>query len=435
MKKILTYLSLAAMILVIAAGCSKSGNDDADSLIKTVPADASSVVVVNLQRTLDKLGCSTDGTTIELSKDLQKAIDESKSVKDRDKQVMKDICEGKTGVAITSLVFFSAARQYLTGLLDDPDKFVEYVRAANSSDSVAAKVEDLDGAKVIDNTVVVGNQFWVCLSGTPDAEQMKYYHNLKEQQSYASTKAAPLLSKNDKAVTFVADINGVMNSMKEGGSMKMAASLMFMDLAYVAGNADMDGKTLKLSANVLNSDMNPAELLLPAEKIDTELVKSFGGDADAYLAVGLSKKLMEKISSVAKTAMGSMAGAVVGPLEQIDGTLAVRSNSAMNEFQAKVETSGKDFAALSNILQNLFGATVTRDGNVITVTSNGVVTGKISASDAAGKMKGAWIGCVVNDMPAKGMTSVARLTSDKKSLRFDMEVDGGVDAVMTALMQ
>lgn len=435
MKKILTYLSLAAMILVIAAGCSKSVNDDADSLIKTVPSDASSVVVVNLQRTLDKLGCSTDGTTIELSKDLQKAIDESKSVKDRDKQVMKDICEGKTGVAITSLVFFSAARQYLTGLLDDPDKFVEYVRAANSSDSVAAKVEDLDGAKVIDNTVVVGNQFWVCLSGTPDAEQMKYYHNLKEQQSYASTKAAPLLSKNDKAVTFVADINGVMNSMKEGGSMKMAVSLMFMDLAYVAGNADMDGKTLKLSANVLNSDMNPAELLLPAEKIDTELVKSFGGDADAYLAVGLSKKLMEKISSVAKTAMGSMAGAVVGPLEQIDGTLAVRSNSAMNEFQAKVETSGKDFAALSNILQNLFGATVTRDGNVITVTSNGVVTGKISASDAAGKMKGAWIGCVVNDMPARGMTSVARLTSDKKSLRFDMEVDGGVDAVMTALMQ
>lgn len=423
------------MILVIAAGCSKSGNDDADSLIKTVPADASSVVVVNLQRTLDKLGCSTDGTTIELSKDLQKAIDESKSVKDRDKQVMKDICEGKTGVAITSLVFFSAARQYLTGLLDDPDKFVEYVRAANSSDSVAAKVEDLDGVKVIDNTVVVGNQFWVCLSGTPDAEQMKYYHNLKEQQSYASTKAAPLLSKNDKAVTFVADINGVMNSMKEGGSMKMAVSLMFMDLAYVAGNADMDGKTLKLSANVLNSDMNLAELLLPAEKIDTELVKSFGGDADAYLAVGLSKKLMEKISSVAKTAMGSMAGAVVGPLEQIDGTLAVRSNSAMNEFQAKVETSGKDFAALSNILQNLFGATVTRDGNVITVTSNGVVTGKISASDAAGKMKGAWIGCVVNDMPARGMTSVARLTSDKKSLRFDMEVDGGVDAVMTALMQ
>lgn len=435
MKKILTCLSLAAMILVIAAGCSKSGNDDADSLIKTVPADASSVVVVNLQRTLDKLGCSTDGTTIELSKDLQKAIDESKSVKDRDKQVMKDICEGKTGVAITSLVFFSAARQYLTGLLDDPDKFVEYVRAANSSDSVAAKVEDLDGVKVIDNTVVVGNQFWVCLSGTPDAEQMKYYHNLKEQQSYASTKAAPLLSKNDKAVTFVADINGVMNSMKEGGSMKMAVSLMFMDLAYVAGNADMDGKTLKLSANVLNSDMNLAELLLPAEKIDTELVKSFGGDADAYLAVGLSKKLMEKISSVAKTAMGSMAGAVVGPLEQIDGTLAVRSNSAMNEFQAKVETSGKDFAALSNILQNLFGATVTRDGNVITVTSNGVVTGKISASDAAGKMKGAWIGCVVNDMPARGMTSVARLTSDKKSLRFDMEVDGGVDAVMTALMQ
>lgn len=72
MKKILCYLSLAAMIIVMAAGCSKSGNDDADSLIKTVPADASSVVVVNLERTLDKLGCSTDGKTIKLQKIFRK---------------------------------------------------------------------------------------------------------------------------------------------------------------------------------------------------------------------------------------------------------------------------------------------------------------------------------------------------------------------------
>lgn len=436
MKTIVRYMMLMAMIIVMTTGCSKSSNNDADSLIRTVPADASAVVMVNMGHFIDRLGCSTDGNTIKLSDDVQQLIDKSAATEE-DKKVMKEICDGNTGIAFNSLVYFSAARSYITGLLNDPNKFIDYVSNINTTDSVAkSPVVEEDGAKTIGNVTVIGNQFWVCMTGTPDAEQLKYYANLNERQSFATSEASSILLESEKAVSFVADVNRAVGSFPEAGSLKMGASLIFENLAYIAGNADYEKKNLKITARVLDSDMNPSKLLLPTEKIDTELIKSFGGNADFYFAAGLGKKLIEKISALAGVAMGGSASMAVKTLEQIDGTVAVRCDSGMETFEAKLQTSGKDFTELSTAVQNLFGMVVTREGNVITAkSSDNEISGKISADDAAGKLKGAWIGCVSCDFPTKGMTSVARLSADKGSLRFELETEDAIDAIMTVLMK
>ncbi|MDE5872156.1 MAG: hypothetical protein K2H22_09475 [Muribaculaceae bacterium] len=134
MKKLSYSLLAVMMLLFVAVGCSKSGgDDDASSLLRTVPADASSVVLVNIAHTVESLGGSTDGSTVKLSKDLQKTIDESQAIKPEDKQHLKEICSGETGIAMSSVAFFSAARSYVTGLLNDPDKFVAYVEKQNGS--------------------------------------------------------------------------------------------------------------------------------------------------------------------------------------------------------------------------------------------------------------------------------------------------------------
>ena len=46
MRKIASQLLLVAIMLVAAAGCSKKSNNDSESLLSTIPADASSVVMI-----------------------------------------------------------------------------------------------------------------------------------------------------------------------------------------------------------------------------------------------------------------------------------------------------------------------------------------------------------------------------------------------------
>ncbi len=417
------------MLLLVAVGCSKSSSDDADSLLKTVPADASSVVLINMANTIDKLGGSTDGSTIKLGKELQKAIDESQAIKAEDKQHIKDICNGETGVSVSSLAFFSAARSYITGLLNDPEKFISYVEK-----ETGAKAVEENGAKVISAVAVIGNQFWACTTGRPDIDQLKYYQQLNEKQSYASADAASLLLDPDKVVTFVADVNRSMSLIPQATYLRMASSLIFNDMSYIAGSADIQKNNMIATASVLNSDMKPAELLLPIEKIDASLIKKFNNGGDLFLAAAVPSKLTKKISEIFGSLMGPNAKMMEGVLGAVDGTVAVRLNSGATDAEALIQTNGKNFNDLSSILQGLLGLVVTRDGDTLTaVKGSKDFTGSITPAVAADKLKGAWIGAASNGFIARDVTTITKLSPDKKSLRLDMEVQGGVDAIITAI--
>lgn len=430
MKKLSYSMLFLLAILITAAGCSKSDSgEDAESLLRTVPADASSVVLINLAHTVESLGGSTDGTTVKLSKDLQKTIDESQAIKPEDKKRLKEICDGESGVSVSTVVFFSAARSYATGLLNDPDKFIDYVKKQTGKE-----VTEEDGARLIGNTAVIGNQFWECTTGRPDVDQLKYYQQLNEKQSYASSDAAKLLLEPAKVMTYVADINRSLALIPNGNYMKMVSALIFNDMSYVAGSADIKKKSVVADAAVLNSDMKPAELLLPVEKVDVSVIKSLGQGGDIFFAAGMPKKLTKKLSDLVGSMMGRGSNPALGVLDAIDGTIAVRANSSGKDVEARIQTTGENFADLSNVLQNLLGVSVTRDGNMLTAVSGTKdFTGSVSASNAADMLKGAWIGVVADGVIARDITAVAKLSVDKKSLRLDFEAQGGVDALITAI--
>ena len=433
MKK-LNYSFLAILVLLfVAVSCSKSENgNDADSLLRTVPADASSVALCNVGYIVDRLGGNTDGSTIKLSKEHTKAIKESQALKDEDKKHIFDVLEGETGMALNSFVYFSAARTYITGLLNDPDKFIAYEQQQNPS----LQWREEDGGKVLGPLAVVGNQFWFCTTGTPDVEQLKYYQQLNDKQSYVSSDAASLLSDTEKAITFVADVKKSIAFLPNSTYLRIGSSLIFNDMSYVAGYVDIDKKNILASAAVLNSDMKPAELLLPVEKIDASLVKSLGGSGDFVAAMGVSQKLVKKISDVAGTALGHGSDALSGMLQAIDGTVAARANSSLDDVEAKVQTNGKDFADLANMINSFLGLTVSRNGNILTaVRGNKDFQGHVASQEAAEKLKGAWIGVVSYGMIARDVVAVTRLVPEKKSLRLDIEAEGGVDAFLNAVLK
>lgn len=431
MKKLTCSLLTVITLLLMAVGCSKNSNDDASSLLRTVPADASSVVMINIANTVDKLGGSTDGSKIKLSKELQKAIDDSQAIKPEDKQHLKEICNGESGIAISSVVFFSAARSYVSGLLNDPEKFLAYVQKNSGS-----PLTEEDGVKVIGKTAVIGNQFWLCTTGTPDVDQLKYYQQLNEKQSYISADGAKLLMEADKVMSYIADVNRSMAYVPNASYIKIASSLIFNDMAYVAGNADIKNKSLIAYASVLNSDMKPAELLLPVEKIDASLIKSFDKGGDIYFAGAFPKKLTKKIGDMAGSMMGSNSNVVASVLAAVDGTIAVRADSSADDVEALIQTSGQNFSEFSSVLQNLFGLSVSRNGDTLTaVKGTKDFNGGINPALAADKLKGAWLGIVSNGMIARDVTTVTKLSVDKKSLRLDIEAEGGVEALITAITQ
>ncbi|MDE6522102.1 MAG: hypothetical protein K2L17_04730 [Muribaculaceae bacterium] len=431
MKK-LSYKFLAIFVLlIVAVSCSKSeSGNDAEFLLRTVPADASSVALCNLSYIVDRLGGDTDGSTIKLSKEHTKAIKESQALNENVKKNILDAFEGKTGLALNAFVYFSAARTYVTGLLNDPEKFIAYAQEQNPS----LQWRDEDGGKVLGPLAIVGNQFWICTTGTPDVEQLKYYQQLNDKQSYVSSDAASLLSDAEKAITFVADVKKSIAFLPNSTYLRIGSSLIFNDMSYVAGYVEVEKKNIMASATVLNSDMKPAELLLPVEKIDASVVKSLGESGDAIAAMGVSQKLVKKISDVAGTAMGQGSEILSGVLQAIDGTVAARANSSLDDVEAKVQTNGKDFADFANMLNSLWGLTVSRDGNILTaVRGNKDFKGSITSQKAADKLKGAWIGVMSDGILVRDVVTVARLVPEKKSLRLDIEAEGGVDALITAI--
>lgn len=434
MKKLTNQILMYAMILIMAAGCSKGSNDDAKSLLRTVPADASAVAILDVARLVKSVDGKTDGKTIELPSKLEQAISESKALTDEKKKLVSDICSGETGVSVSSIIIFSAAREYVTGLLNDPDKFIAYMQNIGGGEPLPVVEED--GAKIVGKAVVIGNQFWTSDKRNPDVEQLKYYQSLTEKQSFASQDAASLLTEGENTLTYVADIRKAMTMVDDAKYVRIATSMMIEDLAYVAGNANLKDKDFNATTRVLNSEMKPAKMLLPTEKIDASLVKSLNTNGDAFIAVGLPKELTRKISDAVSSAMGPSLQNISQPLEQIDGTVAVCTDLGGRGVDARIQTTGKDFSGLSNMLHLIPGIEVTRDGDVIALKyGNPSSTSTLTSAQAADKMKGAWMGFVGADLPVKGMNIVTLLVPDGKSIRLDINVEGGSDALLTAILK
>lgn len=428
------HLSILSILLVAVAACSKSSNDDASSLLKTVPADASSVAVVNIGHTVSSMGGKISGGKVSLSSDMMKAIDGSASLTPERKATLKAICNGESGISLTALVCYSGARSYITGMLDDPDKFVEFVEK-HSSDAgeTANAVQEKNGARTIGNTVVIGNQFWVCIEGQPDVEQLKYTQQLNDRQSFAGSEAASMLLDPEKVVNFVADFNRTMLKMPELSSVRMGAALAFDDISYLAGSADIKKGSVIASASVLNSEMKEAELQIPVKKIDTAAIRQLKGAADIFFAIGLSPKLTKSLAESLKDLPGAK---IVAPaLSEIDGTVAVRIGSSLADAEAYIQTTGKNFSDMSFFAENMLGMTVKRDGDKVIMTKgNPDFTGTITPEEAADRMKGAWLGIMSYSYPFRDLNSVIRLAPHKKSLMVEVEVIGGVEPLLSALL-
>lgn len=404
--------ALAALFccVMMLSSCSKNSTADAEALLKTVPSNATLVALANLERMSEKAGDKISDVVNKFGKTSAQAND-----------VAPD------GIAETYMVVFTdGLRTYATGIIDKEDDFTAAIEKA-----YGAKFAEQDGAKVCGQCVVVNDQFWIVIDGTPDVATIRAYPRLSENQSFFSDKYAETMIESDDDFTAICNLAGLLNLA--GGANGLAAQAatgsLFSDARFIVFDLDFEKGKAVLDAKVLDGKYKPAKFLLPLPKIDSSVVAALEGSGVAVAALAVSKEMLDKIEKVLSSFPGlGMTGGLLDTFKPLDGTSAAAIGADGNVSSIIISTDGNP-GSLIEAAKSLANVPLKKDGKLLKGAAGG--SGPLVPSAQAKHFDGAWFGFVVDgSLFAKenpGLDGKISLFSfmakpEKGSLEFDLTI-------------
>lgn len=399
MKKLMILSLICSLMLAgLFFSCSKEDSADTRSILETVPSDVSALTVFNVKALLKKAGCDVDGTSITPGKEITSAI--AVSTNPRCKRAANIFFSGDSGIDPTvAALFIEGYNTYLTGFVADPDKF----KAAVEKEFIE-KFSKHDEVEKCGNIALQGNRFWMCVSSvnTINAQDVRHFTSLSENQSFVSLKAAETILPLDHDVMIWGDIKGVLNASGADFNSKAMAGVameaLFADASQMLGNADFHKGKMQLSLGVINSKGETAKFLYPTAKIDPQGLRQIGGKADMLVAAAISPKIVDKLKKDTSSKGISMIGIYANLLSCVDGTcgVAIGNDGIMSGL---FTTKGQGTSDLSDMLSQ-FGMKVEKKDNLL-LFSNGTPAGRASVADLADMTKGAMIAVSLTPDPNK----------------------------------
>lgn len=387
----LILLALLAVMLPCLNSC-KQEPSDVSSLLATVPSSSGMVVGINLKSVLEKGGCEVDGSSIKAGKEVKEWLDKLPADA-KNAESLRLFLNGDSGIDPLGAVFFSDAYNvYATAMLADTDKFISFVEKQSG-----AKFADEEGSvKVCGNVAVLGAQMWLCTSATYiDAKAVKNYASLSDSQNFMSKDVSAPIAEMKTDVVGWADINTIMkNSLPFG---QMAQVNLFMGALYdnpasLAFSLDFKKGNMEARTEVLNDKGDRAKFLLPTKKLDADLVKGLGGNADVVVAGCVTKDLVKKVEKMLSSLGGGMFSNEIKALSSLDGTVAVAMGVPVDGKEGTTGvavTDGNPSLDLMNLFSKL-GQTRKEANNVY--FAEGTMAGPLNVEEIAGEFKGAWLG-------------------------------------------
>lgn len=431
-KEIFRILSAAALgLALMLAGCSKDSNGDVAELLKTVPADAGTVVAVNAQGIAEKAGCKVKDGKMELPPAFASSLASMNDASARKKIEM--LLDGESGVEITSFVVFQRGyHTYLTGLLSDPGAFKSFLKSSDAK----YDFKDTDGIECAADMAIKGNQFWSRSVGNIDPLDVKEMAELPENRSFFSTGYAERLTEGGYDVRGLLD----MAKLSSGGVVKqaqtqMALQTVFSDAAYLGFSIEFKKGEADVEAAVLTSGFKPAKCNFPLAKIDTDAVKTIAATGNEAIAIGASDKLVEKVSAMLSQtgALGKIYNQIIAP---VNGTVAVLRQAGLTGEEPRmagfVQTTGKDLNPLASVITQA-GMQWKLDGGKVVITTPQPPQGAIGAEEFAKECKGASIvymadGSRVREMAGNDRLPLKRVVVKAEPSEGSIKVTATVEA-------
>lgn len=381
---------LMLLVMVIAAGCSSDKSAEAEKLLKTVPADADAVALLNVEKIITETGAKEKDGKIVVPVELQKHID---GMSDKEaRKGIQGLLNGESGISMKVICIFNGTHTLLTGLLDDPTAFKKYIE-----EGAKTEFAEEGGANVCRNIAYIGNQFWVGLQGLPESSELVRYTKLSKSQSMASHVYADKLMELDDDLTGIADLGRALGTVgRNRAQISMAMAALFDKATLLSFTGNLGKDEIEGEVNFLNAKGEPAKYLLPTGKIDTKTIENLGGKAQTVIAGQIPAGLVSKITSMFKSFGGGLPESLTTPLEEIEGTLAFASGP--EGMTGVVSTKGTPSPQLVELVGNQTRMVVTTDGKKMLLNKGTAPGGEMEISGAAKYFKDSMFGAVGRDI-------------------------------------
>lgn len=390
MKATSRLLLLFAAICLLGLSACRNEGACAEDLLKTIPADASAVAIINMEA-LNEDSISNIGI---------------------EPTVAALFCEG--------------GYNYFTGTLSNPSTFKTYIESLNS-----IKFSTEDDVDILNNVVVKGNRFWYSFGHRIDAKTVGNFLQLTEKQSFLSQSSAKKLKEVEHDMAGWGNIATILNAADLGFQQRsmtlMGLQTLFDDPQDISFTVDLKEGELECEANILNSKGKPARVSFPTAKINLTSVNSMGGNAGILVAGELPSKFINTLNTALGKIGPNLFSVITSAMQCIDGTIAYAYDPNTGNYNGLITTTGKNTAALTDLLSNEFGISVTRDGNYLRATK-GTPEGE-PVPELSGALKDAMFGIVIAPQNAvsfptlKNISRIAyTLKPDDGSLEMKIEV-------------
>lgn len=397
-KKLSSGFGLKGLFCVLVAlcvllpSCNKREPSDVSSLLATVPSSAGAVVGIDLRSILEKAGCKINGSDITPGKEVEQWL-AGYNTGGTKGEILRMFLNGESGIDPEgAVIFLDAYNLYVTAMLADTGKFISFVEEKSGNKFSEAE----GGVKVCGNVAVNGAQMWIAPNASGiDPRAIKNYSTLSEGQNFLSKNVSQPLAAMATDIVAWGETGTIAKRFLSFGDLatfNLAVGALFDNPASLALSVDFKKGEVDGVLKVLNDKGNTAKFLLPTKKVDTDLVKSLGGQADVVVAANISKDFSKKVEKMLSSFGGGMFDNYIKPLSQIDGTVAVEfgvRKDGETPANGVVQTDGDPNPDVMNFIAQ-FGTT-RKEGNSVRF-SKGEVTGSLNVEEEASRMKGAWFG-------------------------------------------
>lgn len=411
---------LLAVVLLLANGCSSDRSGDVKELLRTVPYDASTVNVIDIEDTIDELGGNVKDGEVKLNKEL---LDKLAGMDNSQLQFGLDLLM-KGGVDPSFCVLFGSGYElYVTGFITNTDQFEKVV-----SEKFGESFQKDGVVSTCGSMACTSNQFWYALTSrnTISAKDIKYFTQLSEQQCFLSRDGVDYLIESDECVRGWGDIKACMNvaglDFTTKASMQMGLEALFSDAVEFKWDLDIDKDEVDVKFTFLNSKGGVAAFLYPVVKVNPSEIENSGFNASVIAALAISPKITGRLKSDTGGKGISVLGMLSSMISAVDGTVVVAADKD-SHLEGVIPVNSNATSDLVSLLSQ-YGMTVSREKDLVKFR-NGDVSGNLSAKEIGKVFKGSVGGLVMLPEKWTGSTTgyVAILLKPEKG-GMQLEIKG-----------
>lgn len=404
-------IALVSMMLLMLNACKKDTMEAVD-LLKTLPANADAVVVVNLEGVLNDLGCKIKEERIEAGPELMKLI--NKSSRD-ERQAILSIFDGDAGIdPKLAVVFYDKGSWYFTVALQDPEKFKDFTEK-----DFGSKFKDGgNGIETLDIVAMKGAQAWFLMAEDNEqisAKKIEPYTKIEVSASYLVTDMGQKLLVDESDLRGCGRIESLLRMALdpgERGMVTMVAQMVFDDADALYFTLNFKESLMEMNGTVLNEKGKPAEYNLNDDKLDIKALENIGGECDVLMALSVDEDLIEEFADLAETFGEPEIGLVLNAFSNLDGTVGIAVGdvyTASDAFAGVITAKGGLSFLAKGIIKEM--ANTVRESGENIYLYNGTVRGSLSVSEGARMLDGACMGIVADgsDIDTRGVPDMDKV--------------------------